>query len=263
MIRLIATDLDGTLLDGDRQLPEGFIPFVKGLKEKGIRFCVASGRQYWSLLEEFEQVKDDVIFIAENGALVVDKGQVLSMEPLPNEKMGELIDLVNTLDGVHITICCPDAAYFQAGKLHDERGMTSAYPQLHGEKNLRDQAFREDILKISVNDENGAEKNACRILTKAFPQWQTVLSGPYYCDVMKKDVTKGSAIEKIQQIYAVSKEESMAFGDYLNDIPMMERCHYSYAMANAHPELKAVCNFETLSHTENGVMHALKSNGLI
>ena len=77
-------------------------------------------------------------------------------------------------------------------------------------------------------------------------------------DFMNKGVNKGTAIERIQECYDVTYDETMAFGDYLNDYEMMQSCKYSYAMANAHPKLKEISNYEAKSNDENGVMEVIK-----
>ncbi len=73
-IRLIACDMDGTLLDDDDAIHDDFWPLIDALHERGVVFCPASGRQYYNLLERFEPIADEVVFIAENGTYVVRGG---------------------------------------------------------------------------------------------------------------------------------------------------------------------------------------------
>ena len=84
------------------------------------------------------------------------------------------------------------------------------------------------------------------------------VSGELWMDFMNVGVNKGTAIERIQEYYDVTYDETMAFGDYLNDYEMMQSCKYSYAMANAHPKLKEVSNYEAKSNDENGVVEVIK-----
>ena len=75
---------------------------------------------------------------------------------------------------------------------------------------------------------------------------------------MNKESNKGHAIREIQKILKISPDETMVFGDYLNDYEMMKQGYFSYAMANAHPDLKAISNFETLSNDEDGVLYIIR-----
>ena len=74
MIHLIAADMDGTLLDSRKRLPKGLFSMLRQLREKDVRFVVASGRQYYNLEAQFEEVADQVTFLSENGTMVFDQG---------------------------------------------------------------------------------------------------------------------------------------------------------------------------------------------
>jgi hypothetical protein len=83
------------------------------------------------------------------------------------------------------------------------------------------------------------------------------VSGDVWLDVMRKGVTKGSAIRRVQEKLGISKSECMAFGDFMNDYDMMKECEESYAMENAHPELKAICKHIAPSNDDDGVMKTI------
>ena len=85
-----------------------------------------------------------------------------------------------------------------------------------------------------------------------------MLSGEIWLDMMAKGVNKGIAINKIQEITKYKHEETMVFGDYLNDLEMMESAYHSYAMENAHDDLKKVARFIAKKNTENGVIEKIK-----
>lgn len=84
-----------------------------------------------------------------------------------------------------------------------------------------------------------------------------LVSGDDWLDVMKKGVTKGTAIKQLQKKLGISREECMAFGDFMNDYDMMKECEESYAMENAHPGLKAICKHIAPSNDDNGVMRTI------
>ena len=97
MIQLIACDMDGTLLDSDKRLPQDLFPALRRLREQGVQFAVASGRQYASLRRDFLPVADDVIFICENGALVMRGGKRLFIDPMPAHTLPRIIAAARTL----------------------------------------------------------------------------------------------------------------------------------------------------------------------
>ena len=77
MIKLITVDMDGTFLNDDKEMSPEFDKVFKALKEKGVKFCAASGRQLASLKSVFDKYKDQMLFVAENGAVMEIDGQVI------------------------------------------------------------------------------------------------------------------------------------------------------------------------------------------
>ena len=84
-IKLIAADMDGTLLSSRKQLPKGFFPLVRTLKKIGVRFAPASGRQYYNLYEQFGEIADELMYISENGGMVCDGREIVSFETMPQQ----------------------------------------------------------------------------------------------------------------------------------------------------------------------------------
>ena len=85
MIKLIATDMDGTLLNSKHEIDDSFYEVLPKLQEKGIKFTIASGRQYYSLLDTFEGISDNLLFIAENGTYVMYRGEEIMVNPLDKD----------------------------------------------------------------------------------------------------------------------------------------------------------------------------------
>lgn len=113
MIRLIASDMDGTLLDSRKNMPPRFEDAVRALAARGVRFAVASGRQYECLLRDFEQVRDDILFIAENGALVMDRGRRLLVDPVPAGQLPDVIATVRAMPGAYPILCTAEGAFIE------------------------------------------------------------------------------------------------------------------------------------------------------
>ncbi len=256
MIRLIAADMDGTLLNSQQALPKELFPLIDRLAEADIYFAAASGRQYYNLKHIFEPVQDKIYFIAENGGVVFHQGKNIYASAIEETLLPEVADFVRGL-GAMPFLCGLNAAYSES----KEAVLTlNAKMYYYNYVVLDDILNAEDtICKIAVFDYTDAEKNVFHQMKERFGDVLEVsLSGQHWVDLSVPGTNKGTAIKKIQQQLGIDFDETMLFGDYLNDYEMMKTGHYSYAMANAHPDLKAICNFEALSNDDNGVIEAIR-----
>ena len=95
-IKLIAADMDGTLLSSRKQLPKGFFPLVRTLKKIGVRFAPASGRQYYNLYEQFGEIADELMYISENGAMICDGAECVGFSAMPRDVVLDAIERVRT-----------------------------------------------------------------------------------------------------------------------------------------------------------------------
>lgn len=251
-IKLIVSDMDGTLLNSKHEVSPRFFNIFKELKEKDIKFVVASGRQYYSLLERMEPIKDELIFIAENGAIAMEKGDEKHLQPMEPKVVRELIQEVRDLGGRFLVLCGREKAYIES-----EDPQFLDHFQKHYEKyevvddllKVEDDVF----LKLTICDLSGAEKNTLPHVEHYKKDLQVKLSGKIWIDFNDKEAQKGNALKAIQKIHGISKEETMAFGDYLNDIELFEHAAIGYAMDNAHEEVKAAAAFLTKTNDEFGV----------
>ncbi|MCB0820855.1 MAG: HAD family phosphatase, partial [Bacteroidetes bacterium] len=105
MIQMIVTDLDGTLLNDEKELPDGFENLEKELRNRGIVLAVASGRPYVSMNRILNKYTDHILFIAENGGLIKYREKVLKSRPMQAEHVHELIQIARGLDQCHILLC--------------------------------------------------------------------------------------------------------------------------------------------------------------
>lgn len=263
MIKLIATDMDGTLLDSRKRMPEDILSVVRALREKGASFIIASGRQYASLRRDLEALAGDVIFIAENGALIVENDQQLFINPLQSEVLPDILNAAKDLPGVYAVVCRAGGALVEASAPEAfVRGMTMYYDDTQVVPDLI--AACEgltDVCKVAFCSMGNAATHALPPLQSALGgRLAVILSGQDWVDVMKPGVNKGSAMRMLQRQRGVSPEECMAFGDYLNDYELLESVGESYAMENALPELKRIAKHIAPSNDENGVMRVVKAH---
>ena len=260
MIKFIATDMDGTLLNSNNEIHADFYPMFQSLKEKDIIFAAASGRQYYNLLERFKDIKDDMMFIAENGTFVVYKGKELIVNSLEKNIAKELIEIGRTIPNSYVILCGKNSAYIES---HDKRLIKQTAKYYERYKIVEDlTSIDDDILKVTICDFNGSENNSNNYFDEYRDKVQITVSGEIWLDIVAKGINKGVAINEIQNLLNIDYKETMVFGDYLNDLEMMSSAYHSYAMANAHDTLKKAARFIAKSNDENGVIQAIKSVAL-
>lgn len=257
MIKLIATDMDGTLLNSNNQIQEGFYEVFNELQEKGIIFAAASGRQYYNLLERFKGIEEKMMFIAENGTFVVYKGKELIVNSLDINLARELIKVGRNIENAYVILCGKKAAYIESSDKRLIEQTEKYYARYEIVSDLT--KIEDDILKVTICDFSGSENNSNKYFDDYRDKAQVAVSGEIWLDITAKGINKGVAIEEIQDLLNIKHEETMVFGDYLNDLEMMSSAYHSYAMENAHDDLKKVARFRAKSNDDSGVVHAIKT----
>lgn len=245
MIKFIASDLDGTiLLNGAQKVDYSLFATIKEITNKGIIFAPASGRQYMSLLGLFEPVSDDLMYIAENGALVMYKNEVVFKKPMERKLALEIIDDIYNHENCEVLVSGLNVAYIRPKTEEYLHRMTSVVKyKTTIINNFED--IEEDILKVSVCDISGIQNSKEYFTRKWSDKVLTAVSGELYLDFTAKGVNKGTAIKQIQKKMGIKPDECMAFGDNYNDIEMLQSVDQSYAMAKAVGEIKKHAKYTT------------------
>lgn len=264
MIRLIATDMDGTLLDSESRLPAELPQVLDALEARGVVFCAASGRPYGSLLREFEGVADKIVFICENGALIMRGGERVFLDAIDPEYLPEIVAASRKMEGIYPVVCRADKAIVEESVPEDFLRITQQFcSNILVVPDLMEHTHYDDVCKVAFYDEGDAQQHELPLLKRDMPKDLTVtLSGYHWVDVMKPGVHKGSAMKALMELFSITREECMAFGDYLNDTELLESVTHSYAMENAHPQLKAIARHIAPTNDENGVIAVIRENVL-
>lgn len=248
--------MDGTLLNSNSEVSPLFFEQFEKLKKRNIRFAVASGRQYYSLMERMKPIKDDLIYIAENGAIVMEGEEQKHIQPMSREIVHRLIDRIRGLKNKYIILCGRERAYIEKIDPEFMGPFLRHYEKYDVVDDLK--AVENDLfLKVTICDLSGAEENSLPYVKDFREELQVKLSGKIWIDFNHKEAQKGNALKAIQKIHNISKEETMAFGDYLNDVELFEHAAIGYAVENAHPEVKQAAEFTTKSNDDNGVEEVL------
>lgn len=256
-VKLIVCDMDGTLLNSRLELPEGLFEMITALKAQGIRFAVASSRSCPTLRYQFEPVREDIIFLCENGCCIMDHDRPVDTTAFTDAQLALPIQMAAEMPETHLIFSGLRHAYLlRSSGMEVFREMQKYYQAL--EIVDRADAIREQVFKITVYAPEDAEHKAYPYYRQLKSPYRVSLDGTIWINIGPEGVSKGTGLQAIQRAFGITSAQTMVFGDYLNDYDMMAHSDFSFAMANAHPDLKKVCRYETLSNDEDGVMHILR-----
>ena len=254
-IRLVAVDMDGTLLDDEHRVPPTLWPLLAELRRRGVAFCPASGRQYANLAERFARVADGTPFVAENGAVVVRDDAVLRCDVLDREVVARAVTAVRALTAsgadVGAVVCGPRTAYVERHDAAFRREVDRYYSAVVD--------VDDTVVKVAVHDSGEAASSTEPALAALRDTHKVVLSGAHWVDVQGASTDKGAALRVVQQALGVTRAQTVAFGDHLNDLEMLDAAEHSYAMANAHPDVLARARHTAPANTEDGVVRTLSA----
>lgn len=256
MIKLIVTDMDGTLLDENGFLPDGFIEILNRLREKNIKFVVASGRPYYTLQTNFGPMSNYISFICENGSLVIDDNKTIYKSIIDKDYVREIIEASNSIDGNSLVLCAENCAYTNASSEEHLNEIRKYYTNLEVVNDLT--TISDDIIKASVCNLHNSLENLNTVFKPKFEgKLHVVGSGSVWIDISNNGVNKGVALTSLMEADNISKEETMVFGDYYNDTEMLSCGEYSFVMENAPEDMKQHGKYIAASNVEHGVLRAI------
>ena len=238
MIKLVASDLDGTiLLNGAQHVDDSMCETIDMLGRKGIIFAPASGRQCESLVRLFSKVKSPLMYISDNGALVRYKGETIVKTPMDYNLAIEIAKDIISVPNCEVLLSGEKTAYIMP-KTEEYLIRITKVVQYKTTIIKSLDEIQEDILKVSVCDLSGIANSEKYFADKWSDKAAAAVSGDQYMDFMDLCVSKGDALKKVQKIYGIDRSECMAFGDNYNDCEMLKQAEFSYAMASAADDIK-------------------------
>ncbi len=239
MIKLIASDIDGTLVpDGTDRIDPKMMDVIRRLKEKGIIFAGASGRQFLSMKRLFNPVWQDIYYITDNGSILHSATTIMKKHVIPRHLLMELIHDAKMLPDCDIMLCGEDAAYCEE---HSEMFFWMRDSYKFNIKVLGDfeTHLTDDIVKMSIYQKDHAEETVSRWFE---PKWRDKFNiasaGTMWIDIVEPDADKGSSLRELQKQLGISPGETMVFGDNINDLGMLAAAEESYAIGSARDEVK-------------------------
>ncbi len=258
-IKLLVTDLDGTVLPQSQVISSGNIQAVQKAAAAGVTVTVATGRMYQAALPPARMLGVDAPIISYNGAIIrTIQGETLYENFLPPEIVQEVIDFCKAQD-LYVQNYSGDCLHIperneMARSYEDTQRVTA---ELVGWDRMRN--LTEAVPKLLCITKPGEEASGyLRMLSEYFGERvQFVQSAVNYIEVINPGVSKAAAIGILARKMGIRQEEVMAIGDSGNDIPMLKAAGVSVAMGNALPEVKAVCDHVTTDCEEDGFAEAV------
>ncbi|MFB1050201.1 Cof-type HAD-IIB family hydrolase [Paraliobacillus sp. JSM ZJ581] len=254
---VIFFDIDGTLLDDNKQLPKETKRAIQQLQDNGEIIAIATGRAPFMYESLREELNIDT-FVSFNGQYVVVKGEEVYKNPLDVSSLLELTEVGLThnhpivyMDQEDMKANVPEHDYINRSIATLK---IKQFPR-HDPHYYKGREILQSLFFCSEGEEVFYQQR--------FPSFDFVRWHPVSVDVLPKGGSKAIGINKAIEALGVSKENIYAFGDGLNDMEMLSNVEKSVAMGNAEDEVKRVAKYVTKDVDQNGIMHGLKMVGLL
>ena len=277
MIKLIASDMDGTLLNHNHKIPKENVELINYAKNQGIEFVVATGRAYYEALPALNEENINCDVISFNGGIVYDKnGNIISITPMIPKDLYYTIEILKSFD-ISYQLYTKNTIYTKSIQtdinayidLIRSNGYEPDVEHLHAEAQQKlDMGYITEVenIELYLNEEENPPikiiaisndisklENATKLLSEN-KNISVTSSGANNIEIMHKDATKGEALKEIAKIYDINLENTVAIGDNLNDQAMLDIVGYSVAMKNGNTILKEQAKHVTeKTNSEGGV----------
>lgn len=256
-VKLIASDMDGTLLDENGQVPPETFDLILALRERGVRFVASSGRRYDRLCDFFSPVKDRMDFVASNGAQVFADGVQIDREVYSHLAIRRLAKTVAMFPNMHLALFDRTKSYLLDDEDKFVREVDKDLPNV--ERIYELPSPQVSIIKASIFCDDGNVMDNAYVLQRELGGLFTFApSGSSYIDAMQPGISKASGIAQVMEYHGIDAFEVMAFGDAMNDYEIIRFVGTGCAMANGRPALRAVADRVIGSNVEHAVQSEMR-----
>lgn len=259
MIKLVASDLDGTLVpEGTADIDPKVYEVIRELQNKGVTFVAASGRNYESVMSLFGCMEQDLTVISDNGGYVAKGGKELFCNGFPKDLLKEVVTLAHDVPDAWVMASAARGTYTDMNDPKYVKWVREGYKtNIRVIDDLR--LVGEPLIKVALYTyAKDAAEVAEPLRRRLGDRVSIALAGERWVDIMMPGISKGNALAQIQQALGVTREETAAFGDNGNDIPMLEQAAESYAVANARDEVRQTAKYVIGDVAEGAVLEQLE-----
>lgn len=257
MIKLVATDVDGTIIIPEKTFTKEVRDCITRLDNNGIKVVLVTGRMHAAAKLIAQDLGLTTPVISYQGGLIKDGDKTLYERYLTKEQAEKIIAWGKE-ENIHLNLYNDDILYSEKDCYEVERYCNN----LHTEYTRKSFA---DVEKNKVNKMLAIDYSSAERLTKLekelptiFPELYIVRSTPYFIEFSNKEASKYCAVKFLQNYWGISQEETLTIGDHNNDLALLEAGGIKVAMGNATDELKATANYITNTVTENGFVKAME-----
>ena len=262
MYKLIALDMDGTLLTSEKKISENTKKALKEAEAKGVKVVLASGRPLSGItryLEELDLFKGDDYVLSFNGGIVINSKteEVVTSSLLKGSDLKAIYNISKELDinihafSVKEGLITPKMSQYTQHEC-DINGIEATIKDFNEIEN------DEDIVKVMMIDPQEKLDKAIEKLPKdLYDKYSVFKSAPFFLEFTNKDVDKGKGLKKLGDYLGIKQKEIIACGDAGNDLSMVKFAGLGVAMENATDDVKQAADYITLSNDKDGIAHVV------
>ena len=257
MIKLVATDIDGTLLIPEGNFTQGVKDCVRKLCEKGIKVVLVTGRMHAAASLIAKDLNLTTPVVSYQGGLIKEGARTLYEKCLTEAQAKQIIEWAKE-ENIHLNLYNDDILYSEKDCYEVERYCNNLHTKYTKKKFC-------DVNKTKVNKLLAIDyQNPDRInkyekeLPEIFPDLYIVKSTPYFLEFSNKEASKFCAVEFLQKLWGISRDETLTIGDQNNDIALLKAGGVKIAMGNATEELKTISDDITDTVFNDGFVKAME-----
>ncbi len=262
-IKLICTDIDGTLLNSNHKINElDKLMIQRAWKEKNIPIALVSGRFKGGLTFIQEELNIPCIYSSFNGNYVEWQNKVIHEDRITLDELRKVIPIINNTGSTPQIFDLFDYFFNEENHWSKEQIKMCGYPGIIGDLNTQIDKWEKEgftPFKLLAKNDNPKqlEKTRKALIALNIDTLSIVQSASFIIEIIPSSANKGSTINLLADYFNIDKSQVMAFGDYNNDIEMLEQAGYSFAMGNASSKIKKIAKFETDTNDNCGIAKAI------
>lgn len=257
MYKLIALDMDGTLLDDNKNISKANFQAIQEAKAKGVTVTLSTGRPTKGIekyLKELDLLSENDYSVAFNGAIIQNTktNEVISKKTLTMKDL-KFIHKISVDLGANILICTPD--YYITDEINEFSDYESKMNGIPIKvMNIDDVDSNTDIVKIMfTNSKEKIDEIISKLPKEVYEEYTAVRSCDIFLEFLNKEVNKGFGVGSLAKHLGIKQSEVICMGDAENDLAMIEYAGLGVAMENASEDVKSIANYITKKNVEDGV----------
>jgi len=249
-IKLVVTDIDGTLMEMNGKLPQENIEIIQKLQEKDIKLVLATGRMFNAAIPVHQELHLDTPMICYQGAMIRDEKEIYFEQNIPKQNVIELIKHIRKYNA-HINLYLKDRLIVENDDKYIQeyaKDRTISYEVVSNLETVADDATK----MLAIHEDANLVTKIRDDMKKIYPNLNIVKSTDFYCEFVNKNADKGIAIKFLADKWNIKQDEILAIGDQDNDIQMLKAAGIGVAMENGSPNIKKIADYICPPVTEYG-----------